>query len=79
MKLENKSPTQLEEELYIYLEIDNPSLYRKKMVGYVQPFLIRGKDTRNLLKNVKNPIKFDKKNIRQMYDLLKNYCKDKRI
>jgi len=70
MKLENKSPNQLEEELYIYLEIDNPSLYRKKMVGYVQPFLSRGKDTRNPLKNVKNPIKFDKKNIRQMYDLL---------
>ena len=70
MKLENKSLSELEEELYIYLEIDNPSLYRKKMVGYVQPFLSRGKDTRNPLKNVKNPIKFDKKNIRQMYDLL---------
>ena len=70
IKLDNKSLEQLEEELYIYLEVDDNSMYRKKMVGYVQPFLTRGKDTRNPDKNVKYPIKFDKKNIRDMYDLL---------
>ena len=70
MKLENKSVNQLIEELYIYLEIDDTSVYRQKMVGYTQPFLTRGKDTRNPEKNVKYPIKFNPKNIREMYDLL---------
>ena len=70
IKLDNKSLEQLEEEFYIYLEVDDNSVYRKKMVGYVQPFLTRGKDTRNPAKNVKHPVKFDKKNIRDMYDLL---------
>ena len=69
-KLENKSLAQLEEELYIFLEIDDNSIYRKKMIGYVQPFLSRGKDNRNLEKNVKHPIKFNPKNVREMYDLL---------
>ena len=70
MKLENKSVNQLIEELYIYLDIDDTSVYRQKMVGYTQPFLTRGKDTRNPEKNVKYPIKFNPKNIREMYDLL---------
>ena len=68
--LENKSFNQLIEELYIYLEIDDNLVYRQKMVGYIQPFLTRGKDTRNPEKNVKYPIKFNPKNIREMYDLL---------
>ena len=76
MNLESKSNSQLEEELFIYLGIDDSSLYRKKMVGYVQPFLIRGKDTRNPEKNVKYPVKFNPKNIRDMYDLLMQRSED---
>ena len=74
--LENKSPSQLEEELYIFLEIDDNIAYRRKMVGHVQPFMIRGKDTRNPEKNVKYPIKFEPKNIRNMYDLLMQRSED---
>ena len=74
--LENKSNEQLEEEFFINLEIDDSSLYRKKMVGYVQPFFTRGKDTRNPEKNVKHPIKFNPKNIRDMYDLLMQRSED---
>ena len=68
--LENKSLSVLEEEFYIYLEIDDSSIYRKKMVGYMHPFSVREKDTRNPDKNVKYPVKFDPKNVRDMYDLL---------
>ena len=68
--LEKKSQNQLQEEFYLCLGIDDSSIYRKKMKGYIQPFLIRGKDTRNPEKNVKYPIKFNPKNIRDMYDLL---------
>ena len=32
MKLENKTLTQLEEEFYLYLEIDDSTTYRKKMI-----------------------------------------------
>ena len=57
--LENKSNEQLEEEFFINLEVDDSSLFRKKMVGYVQPFFTRGKDTRNPEKNVKQKNKID--------------------
>ena len=70
-KLENKTISQLEEEFYLYLELDDQEAYRKKMVGYVLPFAIRGKDTRNPPKNVnKPPAKRDAKTIREMHDLL---------
>ena len=74
--LESKSLQQLEEELYIFLEIDDSSAYRKKMVGYVLPFAIREKDTRNPDKNVKHPIKFNPKNIKEMYNLLMQRSED---
>ena len=70
INLENKSPSILEEEFYIYLEIDDNSLYRKKMIGFMHPFSVREKDTRNPDKNVKYPVKFNPKNARDMYDLL---------
>ena len=74
--LEKKTQIQLEEEFYLCLGIDDSSIYRKKMKGYVQPFLTRGKDTRNPEKNVKYPIKFNPKNIRDMYDLLMQRSED---
>ncbi len=74
--LENKSLSQLEEEIYIFLEIDDNVAYRKKMKGHIQPFMTRGEDTRNPKKNVKYPIKFEPKNIRDMYDLLMQRAED---
>ena len=74
--LENKSLSQLEEELYIFLEIDDNVEKKKKMKGHIQPFMTRGEDIRNPKKNVKYPIKFEPKNIRDMYDLLMQKAED---
>ena len=76
MLLENKTQAEIEEDFFKFLEIDNNSIYRKKMGGFILPFLIRGKDTRNPEKNVKYPIKFNPKNIRDTYDLLMQRAED---
>jgi hypothetical protein len=51
--LEQKTPEQITEDFYMYLELDDPSKYQKRMVGYTRPFLVREDDTRNPEKNVK--------------------------
>ena len=58
-KLKEKSESQLEEEFYQYLEIDEPNLYRKKMVGYLYPFHFRENVSRFPLKSVLHPVKRD--------------------
>ena len=68
--LEQKTPEQITEDFYMYLELDDPSKYQKRMVGYTRPFLVREDDTRNPEKNVKNPIKFNKQLIMKKYEYL---------
>ena len=70
MLLKHKTLSELLEELYLYLEIDDYELYRKKMIGYLQPFSVRGKDNRFVNKPEKYNFKCDAKNARDMYDLL---------
>ena len=70
MLLEQKTENQQLEEFYTYLELDDSIKYRKKMIGYTRPFLVREDDTRNPKKNVKNPIKFNKQSIMRRYEYL---------
>ena len=74
--LENKTQNEIEEDFFTFLNIDDNTIYRKKMGEYILPFSIRGKDTRNPEKNVKYPIKFNPKNIRDTYDLLMQRAED---
>ena len=37
-KLEQKTSIQLEEELYLYMEIDNPNQFHKKLIGFSLPY-----------------------------------------
>ena len=69
-KLDQKTHTQLEEEFYQYLEIDDTNLYRKKMVGYINPFQIRDKISRFPLQNVARPVKRDPKMQKEMHKIL---------
>ena len=68
--LEQKTQEQIIEDFYNYLELDDPTKYQKRMVGYTRPFLVREDDTRNPEKNVKNPIKFNKQSIMRKYEYL---------
>ena len=66
--LEQKTLDQIIEDFYNYLELDDPTKYQKRMIGYTRPFLVREDDTRNPEKNVKNPIKFNKQSIMRRYE-----------
>ena len=66
--LEHKTFDQIIEDFYNYLELDDPTKYQKRMIGYTRPFLVREDDTRNPEKNVKNPIKFNKQLIMRRYE-----------
>ena len=68
--LEQKTLDQIIEDFYNYLELDDPTKYQKRMIGYTRPFLVREDDTRNPEKNVKNPIKFNKQLIMKKYEYL---------
>ena len=59
--LKEKTKEQLEEEFYQYLEVDDPNLYRKKMVGYIYPFQNRENESRFPLKSVARPVIRDEK------------------
>ena len=69
-KLDQKTHTQLEEEFYQYLEIDDTNLYRKKMVGYIYPFQNRERISRFPLKSVARPVKRDPKMQKEMHKIL---------
>ena len=69
-KLDQKTHTQLEEEFYQYLEIDDTNLYRKKMVGYIYPFQNRDKISRFPLQSVARPVKRDPKMQKEMHKIL---------
>jgi len=69
-KLDQKTHTQLEEEFYQYLEIDDTNLYRKKMVGYIYPFQNREKISRFPLQSVARPVKRDPKMQKEMHKIL---------
>jgi len=43
-EISNKSNTELIEEFYQYLEIDDENLYRKKMIGFILPFGMHDKN-----------------------------------
>ena len=69
-KLNQKTNSQLEEEFYQYLEIDDTNLYRKKMVGYIYPFVNRENDSRFPIQSVARPIKRDPKVQKEMHKIL---------
>ena len=69
-KLDQKTHTQLEEEFYQYLEIDDTNLYRKKMVGYIYPFQNRERISRFPLQSVARPVKRDPKMQKEMHKIL---------
>ena len=69
-KLNQKTNTQLEEEFYQYLEIDDINSYRKKMVGYLIPFLNRENYSRFPLQSVSRPVKRDPKMQKEMHKIL---------
>ena len=68
--LAKKTEAQLIEEFYQYLEIDDPNLYRKKMIGYIYPFRNREKASRFPLKSVMHPVKRDPKVEKELHNLL---------
>ena len=51
INLNNKTQMELIEEFYQYLEIDDESLYRKKMIGFILPFGIHDKLTSRFPQN----------------------------
>ena len=67
-RLNQKTYSQLEEELYQYLEIDDANIYRKKMVGYLIPFSIHDKKSRIPPEMLQ--IKRDKKSLKEMHKIL---------
>ena len=69
-KLSQKTSTQLEEEFYQYLEIDDIDSYRKKMVGYIYPFIKRENISRFPLQSVARPFKKDPKMQKEMHKIL---------
>ena len=69
-KLNQKTSTQLEEEFYQYLEIDDINSYRKKMVGYIYPFIKRDNLSRFPLQSVAHPFKKDPKMQKEMHKIL---------
>ena len=69
-KLNQKTSTQLEEEFYQYLEIDDINSYRKKMVGYIYPFIKRDNLSRFPLQSVSHPFKKDPKMQKEMHKIL---------
>ena len=68
--LKEKTKEQLEEEFYQYLEIDEPTLYRKKMVGYIYPFQNRENESRFPLKSVARPVIRDEKVQKEIHKTL---------
>ena len=64
-KLNKKTSTQLIEEFYQYLELDDINAYRKKMFGYVIPF-----GTRFPLRSVTKPPKQNLKIKKEMHKIL---------
>ena len=70
MILEQKTESQILEDFYIFLELDDTAKCGKKMIGYTRPFAVREDDTRNPKKNVKNPIKFNNQSIMRKYEYL---------
>ena len=69
-KLNQKTKEQLEEEFYQYLEIDDINVYRKKMVGYIYPFINRENDSRFPLQSVARPVHRDPKMQKEMHKIL---------
>ena len=69
-KLNQKTNTQLEEEFYQYLELDDISAYRKKMFGYMIPFRTKANYSRFPVKSVQNPPKQDPKIKKEMHKIL---------
>ena len=69
-KLNQKTKAQLEEEFYQYLEIDDINSYRKKMVGYIYPFIKRETDSRFPIQSVARPVKRDPKMQKEMHKIL---------
>ena len=68
--LKEKTNEQLEEEFYQYLEIDEPNLYRKKMIGYIYPFQNRENESRFPLKSVARPVIRDEKVQKEIHKTL---------
>ena len=69
-KLNQKTHSQLEEEFYQYLEIDDMNSYRKKMVGYIYPFNTRNTNSRIPLESVPHSVKRDPKMQKEMHRIL---------
>ena len=69
-KLNQKTSTQLEEEFYQYLEIDDVNSYRKKMIGYISPFVNRDYASRFPLQSVARPVKMDPQMKKEMHKIL---------
>ena len=69
-KLNQKTKEQLEEEFYQYLEIDDINVYRKKMVGYIYPFINRENDSRFPLQSVERTVHRDPKMQKEMHKIL---------
>ena len=70
-KLNQKTNTQLEEEFYQYLELDDINAYRKKMFGYMIPFRTKANYSRFPVKSVQNPpAKQDPKIKKEMHKIL---------
>ena len=69
-KLNKKTSTQLIEEFYQYLELDDINAYRKKMFGYVIPFRTKDNYSRFPIKSVQNPPKQNQKIKKEMHKIL---------
>ena len=69
-KLNQKTNSQLLEEFYQYLELDDANSYRKKMFGYVIPFRTKENYSRFPVKSVQNPPKQNPKIKKEMHKIL---------
>ena len=69
-KLNKKTNTQLMEEFYQYLELDDINAYRKKMFGYVVPFRTKANYSCFPVKSVQNPPKQNPKIKKEMHKIL---------
>ena len=77
--LESKSTETLLEEFYLYLEIDHPKLYRKKMIGFVLPFSIREKDDFRYPKMIDNNNKNKEKYEKEKKEILERLYEEREI
>ncbi len=70
-EISNKTHSQLIEEFYQYLEIDDENLYRKKMIGFILPFGMHDKNPYRFPQNIiDKKSKSKEKNHKELQEIL---------